>query len=112
MLAPALARAQGVATRNVRPQRRGAASGRPFAAHFVDVAAEAGLRRPTIYGPVNRKDYIVETVGCGCAFLDYDNDGWMDLLVLSGSRVAGAPEALPRNVGLGGDRRRLRQRRV
>ena len=92
MLAPALGRAQSVATRNVRPQRRRAASGRPFAAHFVDVATEAGLRHPTIYGPVNRKDYIVETVGCGCAFLDYDNDGWMDLLVLSGSRVAGAPE--------------------
>ena len=55
------------------------------------MAAQAGLRQPTIYGPVGRKDYIVETVGCGCAFIDYDNDGWMDLLVLSGSRVAGAP---------------------
>ena len=49
------------------------------------------MRHPTIYGPVDHKDYIVETVGCGCAFLDYDNDGWMDLLVLSGSRVSGAP---------------------
>ncbi len=91
LLAPALARGQGVATRNVRPRRRAAASGRPFAANFVDVAAEAGLRHPTVYGPLDHKDYIVETVGCGCAFLDYDNDGWMDLLVLSGSRVAGAP---------------------
>ena len=91
LAAPALARGQGVATRNVRPQRRGKASGRPFAANFVDVAAEAGLRHPTIYGPPDRKDYIVETVGCGCAFLDYDGDGWMDVLVLSGSRVAGAP---------------------
>lgn len=91
LLAPTLASGQGVATRNVRPQRRDKTSGRPFAASFVDVAAEAGLRHPTIYGPVDHKDYIVETVGCGCAFLDYDNDGWMDLLVLSGSRVAGAP---------------------
>ena len=90
-MVPALARSQGVATRNVRPQARRTASGRPFAASFVDVAAQAGLRQPTIYGPVGRKDYIVETVGCGCAFIDYDNDGWMDLLVLSGSRVAGAP---------------------
>ncbi len=87
-----MAGGQGVATRNVRPQPRAKGSGRPFAARFVDVAAEAGLDRPTIYGPVDRKDYIVETVGCGCAFLDYDNDGWMDLLVLSGSRVEGAPE--------------------
>lgn len=91
LFGPALARGQGVATRNVRPQRGSKSSGRPFAAKFVDVAAQAGLRHPTIYGPVDRKDYIVETVGCGCAFLDYDNDGWMDLLVLSGSRVAGAP---------------------
>lgn len=92
MLGPACALGQGVATRNVRPQRAGAASGRPFNASFTDVAQRAGLRHPTIYGPVDHKDYIVETVGCGCAFLDYDNDGWMDLLVLSGSRVAGAPE--------------------
>ena len=91
LLTPVLASAQGVATRNVRPQRRREHSGRPFAANFVDVAEKAGLVHPTIYGPVDRKDYIVETVGCGCAFLDYDNDGWMDLLVLSGSRVAGAP---------------------
>ena len=92
ILGPALARGQGVATRNVRAQRQGQDSGRPFAANFVDIAAQAGLRHPTIYGPVDRKDYIVETVGCGCAFLDYDNDGWMDILVLSGSRVSGAPE--------------------
>lgn len=91
LVAPTLASAQGVATRNVRPQRRAKSSGRAFAAKFVDVAAQAGLGHPTIYGPVDHKDYIVETVGCGCAFLDYDNDGWMDLLVLSGSRVAGAP---------------------
>lgn len=50
------------------------------------------MRYPTIYGPVDHKDYIIETMGCGCAFIDYDNDGWMDVLVLSGSRVTGAPE--------------------
>ncbi len=93
LLGPACLSGQGVATRSVRPLRAGEASGRPFAANFVDVAARAGLQHPTIYGPVDHKDYIVETVGCGCAFLDYDNDGWMDLLVLSGSRVAGAPPA-------------------
>ena len=27
-----------------------------------------------------RKSYIIEVVGCGVAFLDYDNDGWLDLL--------------------------------
>ena len=92
LLAAPMARGQGAASRNVRARKRAELSAKPFHAHFVDVAAEAGLRHPTIYGPVDRKDYIIETVGCGCAFLDYDNDGWMDLLVLSGSRVAGAPE--------------------
>ena len=30
-------------------------------------------------------------VGCGVAFFDYDNDGWLDLLVLNGTRLEGAP---------------------
>ena len=42
--------AQGVASRGVRPLPRGEPSGIPFPAKFVDVAAEAGLHRPTIYG--------------------------------------------------------------
>src|SRR6185369_5118124 len=33
-----------------------------------------------------------EATGCGCAFIDYDNDGWMDLFVLSGTRIEGAPD--------------------
>ena len=83
---------QGVASRNVRAQPRGKPSGIPFLARFTDIAGTAGLRHPTIYGPTDHKDYIIETVGCGCAFIDYDNDGWVDVLVLSGSRVSGAPE--------------------
>ena len=37
------------------------------------------------------KSYIIEVVGCGVAFLDYDNDGWLDIFVLSGTRLEGAP---------------------
>src|SRR5712664_1507914 len=85
-------RGQGVASRNVPAQPRGKPSGIPFLARFTDIARTAGLRYPTIYGPTDHKDYIIETVGCGCAFIDYDNDGWVDVLVLSGSRVSGAPE--------------------
>ncbi|MGA8103616.1 MAG: hypothetical protein WB869_15760, partial [Candidatus Acidiferrales bacterium] len=69
---------QGVASHQATPIPRQAPSGRPFNAHFVDVAAAAGLRSPTIYGGVEAKKYILESVGCGCAFIDYDNDGWMD----------------------------------
>lgn len=83
---------QGVASRKTAALPRGKPSGIPFLARFTDVGRESGLNHPTIYGPVDHKDYIIETVGCGCAFLDYDNDGWMDILVLSGSRVAEAPE--------------------
>jgi hypothetical protein len=85
-------RAQGVASRGVKAQPRGKPSGIPFASRFIDVAHEAGLRAPVIYGPVDHKDYILETIGCGCAFFDYDNDGWLDALVLSGTRVADPPE--------------------
>ncbi|MGI9072887.1 MAG: CRTAC1 family protein [Bryobacteraceae bacterium] len=84
--------AQGIASRQVTPQRRAKPSGLPFLAQFLDIAEQAGLRHPTVYGPVDHKDYIVETVGCGCAFLDYDNDGWLDIFVLSGSRLSGNPE--------------------
>ena len=83
--------AQGVATRGAKPTPRGKPSGIPFLAHFTDVAQAAGLRYPTIYGGIDRKDYIVETMGCGCAFFDYDNDGWMDIFVLCGTRFAEAP---------------------
>jgi hypothetical protein len=85
-------RAQGVSTHTAKPLPRPAASGRPFNAHFVDVAAAAGLDRPVIYGDTEIKKYIVESTGCGCAFIDYDNDGWMDLFVLCGTRLGGAPE--------------------
>src|SRR5258708_22357336 len=84
-------RGQGVASRNVPAQPRGKPSGIPFLARFTDITRTAGLRYPTIYGPTDHKDYIIETGGCGGAFLDYDKDGWEDGLVLSGSRVSGAP---------------------
>jgi enediyne biosynthesis protein E4 len=90
--APARAGArQGIAPRNVKPAPRGQPSGRPFPARFTDVAAQAGLTHPSVYGGIDRKRFIVETVGCGVAFLDYDNDGWLDALVLSGTRLDGAP---------------------
>jgi hypothetical protein len=84
--------AQGVATRSVKPQPRGKPSGLPWGSRLTDIAAEAGLTKPTVYGGVHRKSYILETVGCGVAFLDYDNDGWLDIFVLCGSQLEGQPE--------------------
>src|SRR4051794_14826818 len=72
---PAAALAQGVSSRGVRPQPRGKPSGRPFVSRFTDVAAQAGLTHPMVYGGIDSKSYIIEVVGCGVAFLDFDNDG-------------------------------------
>ena len=83
--------AQGVSAHTVKPVARPAPSGRPFYAHFVDVASAAGLTAPVIYGGVESKKYILEATGCGCAFIDYDNDGWMDIFLLSGTRLTGDP---------------------
>ncbi len=80
---------QGVSSRGVKAQPRGKPSGRPFLARFTDVAQQAGLTQPVIYGGLESKSYIVEVVGCGVAFIDYDNDGWLDLLVLGGTRLEG-----------------------
>jgi hypothetical protein len=79
----------GVASRGLKQLPRPKPSGRRFDAHFVDVAENAGLTAPVIYGDVDRKDYILEAVGCGCAFIDYDNDGWLDIFLLSGTRLDG-----------------------
>ena len=84
--------AQGVSTRNVTPTPRGKPSGIPFHAKFFDIAEQAGLLAPCIYGGADHKDYIIETVGCGVAFIDYDNDGWQDIFVLCGTRLDGDPK--------------------
>jgi hypothetical protein len=83
--------AQGISTRTVKPTPRGKPSGLPFHAHFTDIAAKAGLTAPSIYGGEDKKTYILETIGAGVAFFDYDNDGWLDIFILSGTRLEGAP---------------------
>ncbi len=59
----------------------------PWPVRFTDVAEQAGLTQPSVYGDVDRKRFIIETNGCGSAFVDFDRDGWMDALVLSGTRL-------------------------
>src|SRR5260370_23862771 len=90
------ARAQqysGMASRGVTPLPRGKPSGLPFNARFVNVAAAAGLHSPVIYGDQGRADYILESMGCGVAFVDYDNDGWLDIVLLTGRRRTGPTPA-------------------
>ena len=84
---------QGMASRKVKPARRGKPSGLPFASRLTDVAQQAGLKEIVIAGHPDRVDYIIEAMSCGVAFFDYDNDGWLDLLVLSGSRFGDPPSS-------------------
>jgi hypothetical protein len=50
---------------------------------LVDVTGTAGLHFRHNSGAFGAK-YLPETLGPGCAFLDYDGDGWLDLLIVNG----------------------------
>lgn len=86
---------------------RAAFSGRPFPVSFVDVAVEAGLRMKFTFGNEARKKFVIEANGSGVAFLDYDNDGRLDVFLVNGSRLEGFPDGaaptnyLYRNLGNG-----------
>jgi hypothetical protein len=54
---------------------------------FVDVAQQAGLNIPNVWGGVEHKRSIIETKGSGLAFFDYDNDGWLDIYLTNGNRL-------------------------
>jgi hypothetical protein len=82
---------EGMASRAVAPTPRPKPSGLPFNARFTDVAQPAGLREIATGGHVRYCDYIIEAMSCGVAFFDYDNDGWLDALVLTGSRFGDPP---------------------
>jgi len=54
---------------------------------FVDVAQQAGLTIPNVWGGIDHKRVIIETKGSGIAFFDYDNDGWLDIYLTNGNRL-------------------------
>ena len=58
---------------------------------FLNVAREAGLNTKTIFGGEHKNKYLLETTGCGVAFYDYDNDGWLDIFLVNGTRLEGFP---------------------
>ncbi len=70
MLLPTAAKAQGV--------------------EFRDITAQAGIRYVHNNAAFGKK-YLPETMGPGCAFIDYDNDGWPDILVTNGQNWPGHP---------------------
>jgi hypothetical protein len=58
---------------------------------FINVAQESGLNVKTIFGGEHKNKYLLETTGCGVAFYDYDNDGWLDIFLVNGARLEGFP---------------------
>lgn len=59
----------------------------PYAARFQNIAQTAGINHKTIYGDEHKNKYLLETTGCGVAWFDYDNDGWLDLFFVNGTRL-------------------------
>jgi hypothetical protein len=66
-------------------------SSKDLGVNFVNIARESGLNVKTIFGGEHKNKYLLETTGCGVAFYDYDNDGWLDIFLVNGSRLEGFP---------------------
>jgi hypothetical protein len=65
--------------------------GTPLNVSFINVAREAGLHAKTTFGGEHKNKYLLETTGCGVAFYDYDNDGWLDIFLVNGTTLEGFP---------------------
>ena len=50
---------------------------------FKDITKQAGINFVHNNGAVGKK-WLPETMGVGCAFIDYDNDGYPDILLVNG----------------------------
>jgi len=63
---------------------------------FTDATAQAGIHFKHNSGAFGKK-YLPETLGSGCAFLDYDNDGWQDILLVNSMNWPGraGPKSYP-----------------
>lgn len=63
---------------------------------FADATAQAGIHFKHNSGAFGKK-YLPETLGSGCAFLDYDNDGWQDILLVNSMNWPGraGPKSYP-----------------
>ena len=66
---------------------------------FRDITAQAGIHFTHNNGAFGKK-WLPETMGPGCAFLDYDNDGYPDILLTNGEDFSGHPHAGPTTLKL------------
>jgi len=59
---------------------------------FRDVTAQAGIHFTHTNGAFGKK-WLPETMGPGCAFIDYDHDGYPDILLVNGEDWPGHEKA-------------------
>ena len=57
---------------------------------FRDITSKAGIHYRHNSGAFGKK-YLPETMGPGCAFIDYDNDGWPDIVLVNGENWPNHP---------------------
>ena len=65
-------------------------AGSTVSLRFTDISASAGVNVRHINGASPEK-HLVETIGSGGLFFDYDNDGWLDIFLVDGGSLA-SPE--------------------
>lgn len=94
------------------PKDTGSASARSLADAglwtFTDITARAGLDFRYTFGD-DQFSFILEDTGSGCALLDADGDGWLDLYLLNGTYLEGISD--PAGVGNAGARNALYRNR-
>ena len=83
--------ATSFAGQGIQPANPPAARVKPGVVHFEDIAAQTGLSASNVYGSDTHKEFIIETTGNGAVIFDYDNDGWADIFLPTGSTVEGFP---------------------
>ncbi len=76
-----------------QPGRAFASAPAGGAIRFTDIAGAAGLGGAVnVSGDPTEKEYLLEEMGCGVAFFDYDHDGWLDIFLVNGTSFDGIAE--------------------
>ena len=58
----------------------------PAEVQFTDITQSAGINFKDENSATSNK-YLIETMGGGVAFLDYDNDGRLDIFFVNGAKI-------------------------